>query len=258
MSTTKTTGRFIWHELFSPDPKTALAFYAELFGWKSAEVDMGPSGKYTILKAGAKDVGGAVPADGAKAIPAHWNVYFTSRDADATAKKVEGLGGKVLMKPENIPNVGRFAVLADPQGASFSVLAPADERPEREGMPGAGEFCWVELLTDDPSAALRFYKEVFGWTSKELKLDGMPTYNELSREGGKGAGGIMKKPMPGPDAWLTYVAVDDVDATAKRAGTLKGKVIAPPSDIPNIGRFAVLADPTGAVFAIFKGAAAPK
>jgi predicted enzyme related to lactoylglutathione lyase len=258
MSTTKTTGRFIWHELFSPDPKAARAFYTELFGWRSAEVDMGPSGKYTLLKVGDKDVAGAVPADASKQIPAHWNLYFTSRDTDATVKHVERLGGKVYMQPQDIPGVGRFAALADPQGAAFSVLTPSDERAEREGAPGAGEFCWVELLTDDTKGALRFYKDVFGWTSKELAMEGMPAYNELSREGGKGAGGILKKPMEGPNAWLSYVAVDDVDATAKRATSLRGKVVAPPTDIPNIGRFAVIQDPTGAVIAIFKGSAMPK
>jgi predicted enzyme related to lactoylglutathione lyase len=156
------------------------------------------------------------------------------------------------MKPEDIPNVGRFAVLADPQGAAFSLLAPENEREERE--PGAGEFCWVELHTDDASAALAFYKKVFGWSSKELKFEGVPAYNELAREGGKGAGGITAKAMPSPNAWLAYVVVNDVDASAKRAVALKGKVLAPPADIPNIGRFAVIEDPTGAVLALFKGA----
>jgi predicted enzyme related to lactoylglutathione lyase len=251
MSKTKTTGRFIWHELFSPDPKAALAFYSELFGWKTRSMQMGPGSTYTILQAGDRDVAGAVPAEAAKGIPAHWNNYFTTRDVDASVKQVESLGGKVLMKAEDIPTVGRFAVLADPQGAGFSLLAPAEEREERE--PFAGEFCWVELHTDDPGAALGFYKKVFGWTSKELKFDGAPAYNELAREGGKGAGGITGKPMPSPNAWLAYVVVNDVDATAKRASALKGKVLAPPADIPNIGRYAVIEDPTGAVLAVFKG-----
>src|SRR5205823_4793249 len=121
------------------------------------------------------------------------NLYFTAQDVDATARKIEGLGGKVLSKAQDIPGVGRFGVLADPQGAGFSLLAPTEERAESEGMPGPGEFCWVELLTDDPKKALEFYKQVFGWTSKELALEGIPVYNELAREGGKGAGGITKK-----------------------------------------------------------------
>src|SRR5262249_23301155 len=147
--------------------------------------NMGGSGTYTLLSVGDRDVGGAVPAEATKGIPAHWNLYFTSRDVDASAKQIESLGGKTVMKAEDIPNVGRFAVFADPQGAHFSLLAPSDEREERD--PGAGEFCWVELHTDDPSAALGFYKKVFGWSAKELKF-GETVYNELSREGGKGAG----------------------------------------------------------------------
>jgi predicted enzyme related to lactoylglutathione lyase len=255
MSKTKTTGRFIWHELVSPDPKAAIGFYAELFGWKPREMDMGPGGTYTILQAGDRDVGGALPKEATKGIPAHWNLYFTTRDVDASVSQIEGLGGKVLTKPQDIPNVGRFAILTDPQGAAFSLLAPSEEREERD--PGAGEFCWVELHTDDPGKALGFYKKVFGWTSKELTFGGS-TYNELARDGGKGAGGITAKSMPSPNAWLCYVVVDDVDASAKRAATLKGKVLAPPADIPNIGRFAVIQDPTGAVLALFKGSAAPK
>jgi predicted enzyme related to lactoylglutathione lyase len=115
----------------------------------------------------------------------------------------------------------------------------------------------VELHTDDAGKALAFYKKVFGWSSKELKF-GESVYNELAREGGKGAGGITGKSMPSPNAWLSYVVVDDVDASAKRAALLKGKVLAPPADIPNIGRFAVIQDPTGAVLALFKGAMAGK
>ena len=253
MSKTNTAGRFIWHELVTPDPKAALAFYQELFHWKASTMDMGPGGTYTILKAGDKDVAGVIPAEKAKGIPPHWNLYFTSRDVDATAKQVKEKGGKVMAPPSDIPNVGRFAVLVDPQGSTFSVLAPTDERAETDARPGAGEFCWVSLLIDDPKAALAFYGQVFGWTAKEMPA--MNGYQELARADGKPVlGGVMKKEMPGPNAWLQYVVVGDVDATAARASQLKGKVLAPPADIPGIGRFAVLQDPTGAALAVFKAA----
>jgi uncharacterized protein len=253
MSKTKTNGRFIWHELVTSDTAAAVAFYGELFGWKASAMDMGPGGTYTIWKSGDKDVAGGVSPQQAKGIPPHWNVYFTTTDADATVTRVKELGGKVMAPAADIPNVGRFAVLVDPVGTSFSVLAPKDER-EDTGKFSPGEFCWVEAHVDDPAAALAFYTKVFGWKVKEVPMAGIGTYNELLREGDKTAAGLLKKTMPSPNAWLSYIAVDDVDAAVKRAARLRGIVLAPAMDIPKIGRFAVLKDPTGAVFAVFKAA----
>ncbi|SRR6266568_2328854 len=167
MSKTKTTGRFIWHDLLSPDPKAALAFYSELFGWKSRAMDMGGRGTYTILSLGDKDIGGAMSAADAKGIPANWQSYFSTPDIDATVKQVESLGGKVIVKATDIPGGGRFAVLTDAQGAHFGLLAPKEDRAESHAMPRAHEFCWVELHTDDPKAAVAFYGKVFGWTLKQ-------------------------------------------------------------------------------------------
>ena len=112
---TNTSGRFVWHELVTPDPRAALGFYSELFGWSTAEVDMGPAGKYTLLKAGGVDVGGAVaPPPGSNVSPS-WLAYWSVLDVDAAAKKATSLGGKVMAPPMDIPNVGRFAVLLDAQ-----------------------------------------------------------------------------------------------------------------------------------------------
>ncbi len=251
MSKTTTTGRFLWQELVTTDTKAAQAFYAELFGWKPTEVDMG-AGKYTLFKSGEKDVGGAVPAERAKGLPPHWNVYFSTPDVDATIATVKAAGGKVMAPAMDIP-VGRVAVLLDPDGASFSLLAPAEEAAEPEGKIPAGQFCWVEALVDAPSAALAFYGKVFGWTSTAREMGAAGEYHHLKRAGGASAGGVMKKKMAGPSAWLSYVAVDDVDATVKRAARLRGTVLAPATTAPGIGTFAVLQDPTGAVFAVFKG-----
>ena len=253
MSKTKTIGRFLWQELVTNDPKTALSFYGELFGWKSQTMNMGGAGDYTILKSGDKDVGGALSAEAAKGLPPHWNVYFSTPDTDKTVEDVKKAGGKVMSAAWDIPNVGRCAVLLDPQGTSFSLLQPADERAESDAKPAPGEFCWVEGIVDDPAAALAFYGKVFGWTSKETPMGEGGTYHHLSRAGEKPAGGITKKSMPGPNAWLSYVAVDDVDGTVKRASRLRGKVLLPVTVAKGIGSFAVLQDPTGAVFAIFKG-----
>jgi hypothetical protein len=247
-----TTGRFIWHELTTPDPKRALAFYGELFAWKAQEIDMGPMGKYTMLKAGEHDVGGMVALDGKSGAPPHWQAYVTA-DVDAATKRAQTLGAKVHVPPTDIPNVGRFSVIADPQGAVIAPFRSNDERAELTGLPPLGTFCWDELITTDPKAALKFYEDVLGWTHDEMDMGPMGTYYMVKR-GDKQAAGIMKAQDPSaPPFWLSYVVVDDVDGATKRGEGLKAKVIVPPADIPNIGRFSILSDPLGAVFATFKG-----
>ncbi len=251
---TPTSGRFVWHDLMTTDIKASVAFYTELFGWKTKDVDMGPMGTYTMLKAGDRDIGGMMPLDPKHGVPTHWIGYCTVNDVDAAAKRAEKLGGKIGVPGTDIPNVGRFAVIADPQGAHISPFKGTQPAPEPEGPPPVGSFCWNELVTSDPAAAVAFYKEIFGWTSEAMEMGPMGTYH-LFKRGGKDAAGVMKQPMPGaPTAWIHYVAVVSVDASTQRAESLKAKVLAPPMDIPNIGRFAVIADPVGAVVALFQGA----
>ncbi|HEY4117203.1 MAG TPA: VOC family protein [Byssovorax sp.] len=253
MSTSITSGRFVWHELVTPEPKAALGFYGELLGWTSAEMDMGPAGSYTILKSNGVDVGGALVTPKGSNVPPSWLAYCSTDDVDAAAAKATKLGGKVMMPATDIPKVGRFAVVLDAQGAALAPFKPSEQRPETNDKPADGTFCWDELLTSDPKAALAFYRDVYGWTSEDKDMGPMGTYHMLKR-GDRQAAGIMKTQMPGqPSAWLSYVAVSDVDESAKRAERLKGKVIVPGRDIPGIGRFAVLADREGAVFAVFKG-----
>lgn len=251
---TNTAGRFVWHDLMTSDVKAAAAFYGELFLWKTREVPLGP-GTYTMISAGGRDIGGFMHLDPKHGVPNHWIAYCTVPDVDAAAKRAQELGGKVGVEPSDIPNVGRFAVLEDPQGGHLSPFKGTSEMPETEGLPATGTFCWDELVTSDPAAALTFYETIYGWTHEDKDMGPMGTYHVLKR-GDRMAGGIMKHPMPGsPTAWVTYVAVDDVDATVKRAESLKGKLVVPAQDIPGIGRFALIQDPTGAVIAPFKGAA---
>ena len=253
-TSTPSTGRFVWHELGTNDVKQAVRFYSELFGWKTREQDMGPGFTYTMLKAGDTDVGGIAPLDPADKAPPHWRAYCTVPDVDAAARRAAQLGGGVLVPPTDIPNVGRFAVVVDPQGG---VLLPfrsdQPEMAETQGPPPVGTFCWDELMTSDPVAAVAFYTEIYRWTVTEQDMGPGGTYRVLKR-GDVMTGGIMKLPMPEvPTYWGAYVAVANVEATMKRAESLKAKVIVPPADIPNMGRFAIFADPAGAVLAVFQG-----
>jgi uncharacterized protein len=123
-----TPGAFSWSELSTPDPQAALAFYKPLFGWTSKDMDMG-GGAYHVVSVGETQVAGVMaPQPGGPPMPPAWGVYITVADVNATAARCAELGGKVLAGPFPVPTVGQMAVLADPQGAVFSVMqyeAPA-------------------------------------------------------------------------------------------------------------------------------------
>ncbi len=126
-----------------------------------------------------------------------------------------------------------------------------------QAPPAVGTFCWNELLTRDPEASRKFYTELFGWTTEEMDMGPNGKYT-LWKSGDKHAGGMMELKAPGteqvPPHWLAYVAVDDVDASTKKAEGLGAKVCVPPTDIPNTGRFSVITDPSGAALGLYKSA----
>jgi predicted enzyme related to lactoylglutathione lyase len=249
MSTVKTAiGRFVWHDHVSNDPGKAIAFYSDLLGWeteifKTGDVD------YPMIKAKGATHGGFGPSQGGA--PPHWMGAIGVVDVDETARKAEAAGASVIMPPTGIPDTGRFAVLADPQGAVFSVYSSESE----DASPSEGVFVWDELHTTDVDAAKSFYRELFGWSVNDQDM-GDFTYT-IFESGGEQRGGAMQEPQGGmPPIWMTYIGTDDVDSTCKRAEELGAQKHAGPDDIPGVGRFAVLSDPTGAVFALFKPAQA--
>jgi predicted enzyme related to lactoylglutathione lyase len=253
--TTKNTGRFVWHELHTTDRTKAMAFYAQLFGWETKEVPMGPGEPYGLAFLGGKDQAGITKSMAPANVPPHWLPYMHVDNVDQAAAKVKELGGKVLMQPMDIPNVGRFAAVMDPQGAAFAVYTSSKAYPEEAERPPVGAFCWEELMTSDPVAAAKFYSSLFGYTVEEKDMGPMGTYRIMKR-GDRQTAGIMKTPpnVPAPPHWLTYVHVTDVDKSARNAREIGAKVMMEPTDIPQIGRFSVIQDPTGAVISLFKGA----
>ena len=119
----ETQGAFSWNELMTTDVAAAKSFYGTLLGWQFKDMDMGKM-IYTVVGAGGNDMGGIMPMppDAPKGMPPCWGAYVTVNDVDGVAKQVEGLGGKVFMPPTDIPNVGRFCVIQDPQGAMISLI----------------------------------------------------------------------------------------------------------------------------------------
>ena len=241
-------GAFSWAELATSDSAGAKAFYTKLFDWAFFDSPAGPDMVYTTLQKGGKAVGALYQTGKDQpGMPPHWNAYFTVKSADESAKKAADAGGKIAMAPFDVMTFGRMAVVQDPQGAFFSLWEPRDHiGAERIGEAGAT--CWCELDTTDTDAAEKFYTKVFPWTAKKS-----PEYTEWQM-GGTSIGGMMKIPKewgPVPPNWLVYFMVDDVDAAVAKASGLGAKPIVPGMDIPTMGRFSVLADPQGAVFAIF-------
>ena len=243
-------GSFSWPELATNDPAAAKKFYTSLFGWATDDSPAGPDMVYTTLKKGGRSVGALYQDVKEKNIPPHWNTYVTVASADAAAQKAKGLGGKVLAEAFDVMEYGRMAVVQDPQGATICLWQPKQHiGAQVVNEPGA--LCWCELDTTDTASAQKFYTGLFGWGAKVS-----PEYTEWQKKG-TSIGGLMKIPKewgPVPPNWLVYFASDDVDATAAKAAKAGGKTIVPPGDIPDMGRFAVLADPQGAVFAIFRPA----
>lgn len=246
-------GSFSWAELATSDSAAAKKFYASLFGWNAVDSPAGPGMVYTMLKKGDKSVG-ALYQPGPKQgnAPPHWNVYVTVASADTSAKKAKDLGGKLLSEPFDVMDVGRMAVLQDLQGATLS-LWEAKKHIGSELVNEPGTLCWAELDTTDTASAGKYYTSLFGWGTK---VGG--DYTEFQR-GGTSIGGMMKIPKewgPMPPSWLVYFSVEDVDATAAKAAKSGGKAIVPPTDIEKMGRFAVIADPQGAVFGIYRSRSA--
>jgi predicted enzyme related to lactoylglutathione lyase len=237
-------GTFCWIELATSDRDAAKAFYTKLFGWTTNEVPMEPGNPYVLLqKNGTKAAALYKRRD--DNIPPHWATYVAVDSTDASAEKVKSLGGNIVAGPFDVMDMGRMAFATDPQGASFALWQ--NLKPGELIVGETGTLCWNELMTTDAEGARKFYTELFGWTAKVS-----PEYTEWHLNG-RGIGGLLERLPPGaPPHWIPYFAVDDTDKFVDDLKSLGGKVYMGPADIPNAGRFAVVADPQGADFAVIK------
>lgn len=247
-------GDFSWVDLGTTDAEAAKSFYGGLFGWSFQDMPAGPNMTYSFAKVGDAVVGGLYKmGPEMQGIPPNWLSYINVTDVDATTAKVEGNGGKVMKGPFDVMDQGRMSVLQDPSGGTVAFWQSKKfSNPTLKRDPGS--MCWNELLTTNVDAAGKFYATTVGWKTEGMDMGPMGTYTIFSRDGSKDTqvAGMMAHPMKGvPSAWIAYFATTDVDASAKKTTELGGKVVTEPMDIPNIGRFAMVQDPQGAVFALF-------
>ncbi len=263
-------GTFSWAELATTDADGAKEFYARLFGWDYEDNEApGGGGVYSMARVDGRYVAAIFQADG----PARWNSYITVEDAAATAEKAREAGAKVHSGPFDVGDAGRMAVLQDPTGAAVSVWEPKDHIGA--GLVNAhGALTWNDLMTTDVGAASEFYSAVFGWEVARVDMSGQPAgdgddsadqadqaseggLERLAIRNGDGLnGGIATLPEAAGDGapphWLPYFAVDDLDAAVSAVEHGGGETMAGPMEVP-AGGFAVIADPQGAVFALFSG-----
>jgi predicted enzyme related to lactoylglutathione lyase len=231
------TGAFVWHDLMSTDVERARDFYIALFGWSVRTVP-GPF-PYHVLSAGTHDVAGIVPFDSALGWPSHWMPYVGVDSVDEHTQRAAAHGGHLGVPPTDIP-IGRFAVVSDPTGGTYSPLAP---KTEHKPTSAKGTFVWHQLLTGDVKQALAYYRAVLGWEQRG------PAAGRLAIVGAghHDVAAILASPTAELRAsWLSYVAVDDLDGVIARAIRLGATLAREVTDLPPLGSFALLRDPTGA------------
>ena len=250
-------GDFVWYELITPDLDAAEKFYSSVIGWKMK--DAGVQGmRYTLVHAGDTQLAGMMTMPGA---PPGWLGYIAVPDVDDYAERIRQAGGAIHRPPQDIPNIGRFSVVADPQGAVFVIFKGSGPSPERTDPRTSGAIGWNELMTSDMPAGLAFYQQIFGWRkSQAFEMGPMGTYQTFAtNDVYPMAGGMMTAP---PDAlrsevpglggphWRFSFTVDNIRTAVDSVVAGGGKVIRAPEQVPG-GRWAAgVQDPQGGFFGL--------
>jgi predicted enzyme related to lactoylglutathione lyase len=250
-------GAFCWVGLATSDVEAAKAFYGSLFGWQVEDVDVGTAGVFTMLRCGGAEVAILYlqqPEARAAGAAAHWTSYISVVDAAATATRADELGGAAVFRaPFDVLDAGRVAAIRDPTGAIVSLWQPRT-RIGATLVNDAGALCWNELVTTDVERAKSFFGDLLGW---EYETDDRGSV--LVRNVGRLNGGMRERTdleRRTAPAWLPYFTVRSVDDAADQAARLGGRRLLPITQSPR-GRYAVIADPQGAPFAVHEGQTDP-
>jgi predicted enzyme related to lactoylglutathione lyase len=238
-------GRFVWYELMTPDPAAAADFYAKVVGWE-IEVTAMTGAEYRLLKTEGQQVAGILAtADDVGGEPARWYGYVGVEDVDAAADTLVAGGGTMFRAPADIPNVGRFAVVADPHGVPFMLFTGAGDPPPLAPYT-TGTISWHELHTPDREAAFAFYAGQFGWEKDALRDSPIGPIQFIRAGSDEANGAMLESPMkPG---WIFYFVVADIDAASRAITDNGGSIMHGPTPVPNGGFITLATDPQGAIF----------
>lgn len=248
-------GSFCWVELSTSDQNAAKKFYSSLLGWTPNDSPMGPNDFYTIFRLNGRDAAAAYTLrkeERDQKVPPHWNLYMAVTSADDAVAKAAKAGGKVLSPAFDVMDVGRMGVIQDPTGAVFCLW----QAKKHSGLGVVGEnnaFCWADLSSPDPQRAGKFYSDFFGWKLEKSAKD--PSGYLHIKNGDHFIGGIPPVDYRDPNTpphWLIYFMVADVHAATAKAKQMSARVYMQPTHMEGVGTWSVLADPQGAVFALFK------
>lgn len=245
-----------WYELTTADPDATTRFFGPLLGWSFRDAGM-EGFDYTLAHArrdGAETMVAGLypPFDGQ---PEAWLVYFAADDLDATLMRAIGLGATILQPASDVPGTGRFAVLADPQGAAFGLFQPLDGlQGGAFAPPAAGHGCWHELMVPDPVAAMTFYRAVLGWQESTVMPMGETGAYRLFSWQGQDIGGMMGLPAPdAPPCWLPYFGVVSIAGAMAKITASGGTVVMGPMPVPGDAVVCIAQDPRGSHFALVGG-----
>jgi predicted enzyme related to lactoylglutathione lyase len=247
-------GDFIWYELLTTDADAAARFYGAVLGWRNRAAE-GSTNGYRIFGIDGTDVAGFMPlpaSAGNSGMRPCWLGYIGVRDVDAAVADIVRAGGVQHVPPTDIPGVGRFAMLADPQGVVFYVMRGAMEGTSTSFAPTKSGHChWNELATGDQKAALAFYTQLFGWEKGDaMPMGALGDYQFITQQG-QTIGAVMNRiPEGPPPAWTFYFGVEDIDVAAKAVSGNGGAIHYGPAEVPGGVHIIVASDPQGAMFGL--------
>ncbi len=246
-------GRPLWFELMTSDSKAAEKFYKTVVGWTSAPFEQSPQPYTMFSRSGDIPVGGVLKTPEGMNAPPFWAMYIGVPKLEDAAKHIKRLGGSELSPVIEVPTVGRMQMVKDPQGAAFYIYEPSNTSQQPEGPAEIGEASWLELMTTDAPAALKFYSEVFNWQpSDAMDMGEMGKYYMFNRPHGM-IGGMMNKPpqlAQVPPNWGIYFRVPDVNAAIERIKANGGQILNGPMEVPGGDIIVNAMDPQGAAFSL--------
>jgi predicted enzyme related to lactoylglutathione lyase len=241
------TGKFVWHDLLTHDVGADTAFYGSLFGWKFTPV---PEGGYVVITQNGNPIGGIVPLKTKdRNVYSQWLSYLSVANVDSAAELTQRTGGRVYREPFDLPGRGRVGIILDPQGAPLALVRslggdPSDQDPVYSG------WLWNELWTEEKDSSLDFYTRLVGYKREEVDLGGEDPYTVLRNQERRRAGAVDIQIEGVEPHWLPYVAVKNPSEVASRAEELGGKIMLSVERVDGVQQAVILADPSGAVFAI--------